>query len=284
MAPSYLGILTEAGALADVTVVPETATQVVRFPAAHAWVVATFLSTGGLTVDVGLRAYDDALDEIGGAIPLGVSPPDRPLALVSVKSRIVALRATEDGIVQATFAGDALERVSEGALMRPGTYVDERGEPRVGAAIAATASRDTVVAVAMDRTNLSSVVFDPFSLAVTDGPTVLAQSPADGGHAIAADAIGGTLGVCYPDGAGPYGGYVGEDRAGPPDADSVRFALLGPDGARIGEPVTIATDLRYVAACAVAAAGRDRYVVVFWNAARDSRRHSILAAAVTVRR
>jgi hypothetical protein len=53
-----------------------------------------------------------------------------------------------------------------------------------------------------------------------------------------------------------------------------------------GTPVTIASGLRYVAACSVAAGGRDEYEVALWNAGKDlnEKRPSILSAHVVVRR
>lgn len=291
--PSFVGVLDRRGALADVTLVPETAKALARFPAAHAWAVATYEDTGSETRPVRLRLLGDDLDAVGSAVELGEATVDTSVAIVALKSRLVALRVTEDGIVQHTFAGAGLAPISTGVALRSGTFLDEYGIPHVGQALAATGMRDTAVVVTMDRSDVWTVVFDPFADAVVAGPTRIAPSPAAGGLAVAADNAGGTLGVCYADGEGPYGGYVigGGDpgdprppRFGPPDPDSIRFALLGRDGARIGAPVTVATNLRYVASCAVAAADADHYVVVYWNAARDAPRHSILAATVTVRR
>ncbi|MCZ7678401.1 MAG: hypothetical protein M5U28_06345 [Sandaracinaceae bacterium] len=90
------------------------------------------------------------------------------------------------------------------------------------------------------------------------------------------------MGVCYPDGDAPYGG-VGEDGfpSGPPP-DRVRFALLGPDGAPLGPPINIASGLPNAMGCAIASAGRDRYVVALWDPGGSDQ--AIFAATVRVRR
>ena len=289
---TYLGVLDRNGGLVDVTAVPEIVSAVARFPLAHAWVAATRDGRAGAeTAPVRLRAYDDALDATGDALELGSNRADHTIGLASLKSRVVALRATDEGVMQTTVGSATLEPVSEGLVLRAGTYLDERGGPHVGAMLAAAALRNTVVVVAMDRTDVWSAVFDPFVGAVTAGPTRVATSPSYGPFGAGADDVGDPVGACYSDGAGPYGGYVnvmGEGRrairTGPPAPDRIVFALLGPDGTLIGEPVTVASDLHYVAACAVASAGLDHYVVVFWNADWDGPRHSILAARVDVRR
>lgn len=67
------------------------------------------------------------------------------------------------------------------------------------------------------------------------------------------------------------------------DADEIRFAVVGPDARPIGAPATITSGLRYVASCDVAVAGPGEWFVVWWNAARSERRHSISGARVTLR-
>ena len=82
------------------------------------------------------------------------------------------------------------------------------------------------------------------------------------------------MGLCYP---------VGGSEAR--DADGLMFVLLGPDGTPLGEPVLVASGFRYVASCAVGAAGPDTYAVLWWaSGGEPPAHHSILAARVTVRR
>lgn len=272
---AYLGVLHPAGALVDYVTVGESIWDVARFPAAHAWVVINRLGA--------LRRYD-ALDPLGDPIPLGDIWVGSGVALVALKSRLVAVVPTREGVSHATFAGSELEPIGAGLLVRPGTYRSEYGVDEVGVATAATAMRDTVVAIAMDRTDLWSVVYDPFRGEVVSGPMRSARSPAYLGHDVAGDHEGGTVGVCYPDGDAPYGGYHGDPPSPGPAPDRVRFALLGPDGAPLGPPVTIASGLFNAVSCSIACVGRDRYGVALWDADGLDPGFAIFAATVRVRR
>lgn len=278
---SYLGVLHPAGALVDYVAVDvgEQIQDVSRFPAAHAWVVMTRRGPGA-----SLRRYDDALDPVGDPIPLGDIRADYGATLVALKSRLVAVVPTREGVQHATFAGSELEPIGAGLLVRPGTYRSEYGVDELGVATAATAMRDTVVAIAMDTTDLWSVVYDPFRGEVVSGPMRIARSPAYLGHDVAGDHEGGTVGVCYPDGDAPYGGYHGDPPTPGPAPDRVRFALLGPDGAPLGTAVTIASGLLNAVSCSIACVGRDRYAVALWDADGLDPGFAIFAATVRVRR
>ena len=75
------------------------------------------------------------------------------------------------------------------------------------------------------------------------------------------------------------------DSPPPSEPDAVRFFLLGPDGAPLGSSVTLVTGMRWISDCAVAAAGRDTYVVLWWRIFSDDfYTYSIYATSVRVRR
>ncbi len=272
---SYLGLLGPTGALVDFVPVDEFVDAVARYPVAHAWVALT--GSGPMS----LRRYDDALDPVGAPIDVGEGFAIYS-GLVALKSRLVAVVPTLDGVMHATFGGSELVPVSNGLLVRPGTYTNASGFEELGLATAATAMRDTVVAVVMDGTDLWSVVYDPFFDAIVNGPTRVVRTPALDGLDVAGDPEGGTVGVCYVDGDGPYGGY----RDGTPqESTRIRFVLLGPDGTQLGTPVTIAdTEGLRPLSCAVAAAGRDAYVVAFWDRWTFVDHFPIFARRVDVRR
>lgn len=217
---SYVGVLDPTGALVDFVAVDEFVHGVERYPAAHAWIALTASRV------TSLRRYDDALDPVGAPVELSENV-GLYAELVALKSRLVAVLPAPDGVMHATFAGSELEPVSTGLLVRPGTYTSSGGFEVRGNASAATAMRDTVVAIAMDMTDVWSVVYDPFRDAVVSGPMRIARSPADG----------------------------------------------GPDEAPDGWPRQ----------CAVAAAGRDHYVVAFWQNGGGPE-HPIYARRVDVRR
>lgn len=238
---------------------------IVRHPLVHGWAIAARGPEveGSITTAELVVVRDDmsvlARRELG---VIGDGDSSRA-DVVSMKSRLAVAIGRPEGTQIQTFATAAIER----------TDVTEIGP--IGIELAATPFRDRMILAgrSYERSPLRVAIWDPFTLEVVTAPTEVARTASGQGLAIAADDVGGTVGLCYPTGGSPSR-----------DADALTFVLLGPDGTRLGEPVTVASGLRYVAACAVASAGVDRYVVVMWNAAWDAPRHSILAASVRVRR
>jgi hypothetical protein len=257
-----------------------------RFSAASAWALATYDDLdGGRSGASRLVLFNDELERIGKAVDLGrtLYADWRTIEVVPLESRLVVAQATDAGIALRTFAGPNLDEGPPVAPVPTGSWFEEAPTSRTDtmlkertvAAIGAGRLRDTVVLAAMNHAQVRTWVFDPIRNAVLAGPTTVGSSTGYRTPGVAGDDVGGTAGICYPDGGGPRR-----------DADTLKFALVGPDGAARGEPVVIASGLRYVAACTVAAGGHDEYVVALWNAAKglDEQRPSISYAHVRVRR
>lgn len=286
--PALLAILDSEGEARQVTSIPESngGAAVERYPLIHGWAVATYFDTdGGESGLSRLVLFDDSLNRLPAEQDLGITlhADWRSISVVPSKRRLSVVHATENGILHRAFDGvDLTEDTAARALVWPGTYDVEgprREEPppqRVASAVSATRLRDAVIVAFMNRRDVATVVIDPFGEEPPTAPVPVAQSPSHRNPGIAGDDITGTAGICFPSGAGPLGG-------GAPDADQLRFAAVGPDGQPVGEPVTIISDLSYVAACDVAAAGPGEWFVVWWNAAREEPRHSISGARVTLR-
>jgi hypothetical protein len=256
---------------------------------ATGWAVLTYDDPdGGTSGSSRLVVLDDGLRPAGREIDLGRSlyADFQSVAVIAVGDRLVTVQATDGGIRVRTFVGRALEEpaglasvIPAGSSENPSVPRDRTGAP-IGAAIAPIATvgagrlRDRVIIAATDRASVRTWAFDPFSGAVS-GPNTVGTSTAYRSPAVSGDDVGGTAGICFTDGP--------DSRR---DADSLRFSLVGPDGQPRGEPITIATGLRYVASCAVSAGAPDEYLVALWNAAKDFTmvRPSILVARVQVRR
>jgi hypothetical protein len=260
-----------------------------RFAAASGWAVLTYDDLdGGASGASRLLLLDDDLRPVGREIDLGrtVHADFRSFELVAVGDRLVTVQATLSGIRVRTFVGRALEEppglglvIQAGSSEDPSAPRDRSGAP-IGMAVSPIAAmgagrlRDRVIVAATDRERVRTWVFDPFSGQLSGGNAV-GSSTAYRAPVVSGEDVGGTAGICFTD--GPDSRH---------DADSLRFSLVGPDGESRGEPVTIASGLRYVASCAVSAGGPDEYLVALWNAAKslDEVRPSILVARVQVRR
>jgi hypothetical protein len=244
---------------------------ITRFPAANAWALATYHDLdGGVGGASRLVLYDDQLARTGPEIDLGrtLYADWRSIQIVALGDSLVVAQPTEQGIRVRAFTG---------ASLLPGRSVMIGPEPAPAepvTAIGAAGLRGRFVLGAMDGQTVRVWVYDPAKGALVSGPVVIAQSTGERTPGMAADEAGGTVGICFPDGEVPS----------MRDADTFRFAIVGPDGALRGQPITLAAGLRYAAGCSVAAGGRDEYVVTLWNAARDEPRHSILATRIRVRR
>jgi hypothetical protein len=123
-----------------------------------------------------------------------------------------------------------------------------------------------------------AAVYDPFEDEVLGGPLAVADSPTiDPRLGLAGDPKTGLIGLCYPYGEGPFGGYV--DGRGPPNADQIRFRLLGPRGEPRGAPVVVVEGLSYAAGCAVGA-NSSGFIVVWWHADGLGPGHCIVAQRI----
>jgi len=265
--PGRLFVVDREGRLRDEAAFPSLfgGVAITRHRAVHGWAtVATERDPeGDGRTRAHLVVYDEALGEIARRALESLSTEGAASAVVSSKSALVVASGEPSAVIH-TYVTTSIEEI------------DATDVGPLGSELAGAAFRDTAVFAGRSyaRGPLRTVVWDPFERRVLSPPQIVAPTTSGQGLGIGADSIGGTLGVCYPTG--------GVD--GIRDADALTFFLIGPDGARIGEPVVIASGFRYVATCAVAAASRDTYVVVWWNASWESPRHSILAARVIVRR
>ncbi len=282
---SRFGILDRHGGLrAEFTALPGLGKgRAARFAAVHGWAVAATddrAGDGSAAVHA-VRIGDDA-------IPLG--PPaevafaagfsDGVPAVVGLLSRAVVVWAGAGGVQHRTLFPDG-SLGEPGHLMTMHPYRTEWGSYADGHAIVAAGFRDAVVAAGADGSHVHVVVYDPFEDAVLGGPFAVADSPTvDARMGLAGDAKTGLIGLCYPYGEGPFGGSV--DGRGPPDADQIRFRLLGPTGEPRGAPVVVAGGLPYAAGCAVGATSSG-FVVVWWNAAGLAPTHDIMAQRVRPR-
>lgn len=259
---------------------------VTRFPLISGWALVTYDDVdGGVSGQSRLLMLDDQLRRVGREVNLGrtLYADWRSFEVLSMTSRLVVAQATDAGIRMRTFVGPRLDEaravptIETGIrLVRaPTSRTDSVLKERTVAAVGAGRLRDTVVVAALNEAEVRTWVYDPFANSMIAGPTRAGTSTGYRTPGVAGEDRGGTAGICYPDGGTPTR-----------DADTLKFALIGPDGAPRGQPVTIASGLRYVAACAVAAGNRDEYLVTLWNAGKDPKesRASILAALVRVRR
>jgi hypothetical protein len=283
--PALLAILDSAGVPREVTAVLESngAATIERYPLVHGWAVVTYFveGWGGYSR---LLLFDDSLNRLSPERDLGytLGADRRSLAIVPSKSRLSTVQATEVGIVHRVFVGDGLEEDPSARVETwPGTFLEMTGRDetteQIARAVSAVGLRDSVVVAFTNRTHLAAYVVDPFGEVPPTEPVPLAATPAHLNPGMGADDVTGTVGICFPDGDGPIGG------PSMVDADEIRFAVVGLDGRPVGEPITIVSDLRYVAACDVAAAGPGEWFVTWWDAAREERRHSISGARITLR-
>ncbi|MDQ3036228.1 MAG: hypothetical protein M3Y87_27755 [Myxococcota bacterium] len=278
VAPSAtLAVLDAEGRLVDWAPVAasEHGGALARYELAHGWAMATYRDIdGGGRGESRLVVYGGALD-LRAERSLGETRyhDHVSLAIVSMKSSLVVAQSRDDGIALRTFTGGTLDE-GPSALFDAGlALAPPRGTGGAAGALGATRFRDTVVVAANGSDAIRVAVFDPYRGALLGSPAVVGTTTMSTSPGIGADDQGGTIGICYPTSV-----------EGATEPNGIDFVLIGPDGARIGAPVTIADGLSFVTACAVGASGRDEYTVVFLVASWSSPRHSIRAARVRVRR
>jgi hypothetical protein len=263
--------------------------RIARFAAIHGWAVAANYdgTAGDSSTDVYALRVDDSARLIGEPVMLAHAThfSDGVPSVVGLESRAVVVWAGGEGVMQSSLHADG--SVGDASrLMTMHTHEGLRG--RDGAevrltphAIAAASFRDTVVVVGADASHIHAIVYDPFEDVVVGEDRVIGDSPTiDARLGVVGDSKNGLIGVCYPYGDGPFGGYV--DGRGPPDADEIRFQLLGPTGEVRGEPVVVVAGLSYAAGCAVARA-HDDFIVVWWHADGLDPGHGIVAQRVRPR-
>ena len=265
--PGRLVVIDRDGRIRDERRFPDDlgGVAVTRHPAIHGWATVATESDpeGDSSTRAHLLVFDESLAEITRQELESVHTDTAGSAIVASKSVLVVASGEASTVIR-TYRGPSIEEV------------DVTDVGLLGPELAGAAFRDTIVFAGREfgRGPLRTVVWDPFERRVISPPQNIGPTRSGSSLSIAADSIGGTLGLCYPTGGGE----------GVRDPDALTFVLLGPDGAPIGAPVVVASGFRYVASCAVASAGPDTYVVAFWNAGWDSPRHSILAVRVGVRR
>lgn len=242
--------------------------SIARFPLVHGWAVvaSTTGSGGGGRTPGQLLVYDEALEvlaahDVGMLADAGSSESATVAAARS--ALVVVTPPTRDGAVVRTFRGAGIELSERTEIEHVGMYLD------------AVAHRDHIAIAGRDATGLESrgpvriAIWDPFDLRLVVPPREIARGAGAEHARIAADDVGGTLGVCYTSGASPPW--------------QTTFALLGPDAEPIGAPVPIASGVD-TNRCAVASAGRDRYVVLVVRSWSPEGPAAIFATRVDVRR
>lgn len=259
-------VVTRDGVLLDDVTLPDglQGRSIARFPLTHGWAAIGTRSLDGTIASGEMLVYDEGFELVArhdlGLVEPGGSGFDP--AIASAKSVLVAATADPDrGTVVRTYGGRAVERQEEVLA----------GE--LGTELVATTFRDSVVVVG--RTYEGAVrarVWDPFARTFLSDVVQLGRADGDQGLGVAADDRGGTLGVCRPKRLAPGEG----------NPDAIVFALLGPDGQSLGDPIVAGSGYDYVAACAVAAAGQDSYALLIWDAGFGV--PSIRAGLVRVRR
>ena len=266
--PSLGGVVvvTRDGALLDDVPLPDglAGRSIARFPLTHGWAAIGTRSLDG-TVALGEMIVFDEGFALVARHDLGLIQPGGfgfDPAVTSAKSVLVAATADPDrGTVVRTYGGRAVERQEQVVA----------GE--LGGELVATTLRDSVVVVGRtDEGVVRARVWDPFARTFRSDVVQLDRADGDQGLGVAADDRGGTIGVCHPKRLAPGEG----------NPDAVVFALLGPEGQPLGDPIVAGSGYDYVAACAVAAAGQDRYALLIWDAGHEA--PSIRAGLVRVRR
>ena len=265
--PAGLYVVDRDGALVTSTLLPEGlwGLTVTRHQLVHGWAAMTRTTDeeGDGRTESELVVYDEALRLVAQHRLDAIETDGPGTAIVSLKSALVVASGLGRTILR-TYEGYSIDEV------------DQTEVGFVGTELAATRFRDSVVLAGRNYAvgPLRTMTWDPFARRVSAGPREIATTEGGQGIGLAADDVGGTMGLCYPVGGGTTR-----------DADAVMFVLLDPHGAPLGEPVVVGSGFRYVASCAVGSSSRDTYVVLWWNAAWEPPgRHSILAARVTVRR
>jgi len=208
-------------------------TSIVRHAAIHGWVsLAHYYHSG----DLERRSIVTMIDgQPPAEIDLGrIDGWRSDLAIaVPVASRLVSVEPSQFITTVRTFANAAM--VPSRPLMLD-----------LGSSSSAARLRDTVVIVVQPETGgTQGLVFDPFTNAMIGAPTML--SGIGGELRMAGDDIGGTVGVCYNDG------------------NTLRFGLLGPDGARLGRTIELSHGYNYPPTCAIGTSEQDEFVVAWYG-------------------
>jgi hypothetical protein len=271
---SRIARMTRDGSVEAMVEVLHVVASVTRWPGAHAWVVATFDDHHDETTEDGtsvpmLQLLGDDLLPIGSARMLERTWAGEELEVVALKSRLVLIDETSEGVRQRTFTDRDLSMASSGLITGPALMM-VRGGLRTHARLSATRLRDTVITARVDEGVVSAVVFDPFADAVVAGARRVAETAGDQGLSVAADDLGGTAAICFGRGEAATRGFV--------------LALVGPDGGAIGEPVELLGSTEHSSECTLAAAGLDRYVAIIRVTNADGIRQNVFASTVTVRR
>lgn len=265
---SRLAMLDMSGNLAK-AVTLDSASEggaIARYAPVAGWAVLTYdKGPNGVTPQSQLRLFNDQLEALPGSIQLDeIQEADwRPFEVIGFADRVTTVQGQGFRSVIRTFVGAGL---TEPFAPRWINAHSTMGAAKVGAKVFIAAQVHNII---------ETTLYDPQTGVSQGGRKVSASS----GHTtlgVSGDDVGMSAGVCFP--------Y--ENRPGM-NADSLRFLVMDSEtNMPVGKTVTIAENLQYVAACAVAAGPKDEYLVVFWNADKDlnERRHSIVATRVRVRR
>ncbi len=209
--------------------------SVTRHAAVHGW-----MSVGTLYEETAAAQYHRYLVSVVDGQPPAAMLLGRAegygqgrAVVVSVASRLVSVEPSQTATVVRAFANAALTPSTPFTL-------------DLGNDSSAARLRDTVMIIARPLGHAAeTLVFDPFTNTMIGAPTTLDWT--DDYFELAGDDIGGTVGVCFRDG------------------DALQFELLGPDGARIGRAINLASVDMY-ASCAIASGAQDEFLVLWASA------------------
>ena len=236
-------------------------------------------SQGGPADQARLFLLNDDLTPQGNPVDLGPSLPDDVFAPSVLRSlyQLVTVVAAPDGVHVRTFGGLGRGPLDE---PHPEVIVDVG---RVGS-VSAAVIYERVIIAAMDHETIRTWVYDPETGTVLGGPFTVSSGQHQG--RLKMRGRGPTAGLCYAVG----------DRPGSPDG--LRFALVAEDGKPRGVPVDVASGLDHVAACDLVFGGTDsildeqniavgfqeKYLVTYWNAAKQTAGPSMFANQIIVQR
>lgn len=249
---------------------PADGVAIARYPAVHGWALA--LDTGAPRGDrtfTHVRVLGDAGSTVAdvalAALPVTSSDTPGPFlsALVSVRSRLVTVRATADGAYVDTLVGPELLSAWPSAQI----FV---GEPL---SISAARLRDHVVVVGAERddagTGIRALGLDPFTGGIGDVHVMARDAGTLTTPRIAGDDKGGTALMCWEESTA--GGRL-----------SVWVALVDEDGAPIGTPMRVTDATRIEGPCSVGSSGLDEFVVLIHDIGAPE--HTLYGARIAVRR